>query len=528
MDQTPKENQSQIAGNIFDNNQSGGESSAYEQTQNIESIQPLQQPPPAERNQSNLTGEGTISGYNQPGNENLPPPPYTEDKRKKYIFIGIGAIFLIFLLLGGILLLRGKGAVKAPVNKDVVLTYWGLWEDKDIMQPLIDEYKTKHPNITINYTIQEPKLYRERLQAAIGRGEGPDIFRFHNSWVPMIQSVLAPMPDTIYSPDEFAKIFFPVANTDLKVGSKLYGIPLEIDGLMLLYNDDILKSANITVPATWDDVKAAVSKLTVKEAGRIKTSAIALGTAENIEHFSDIIGLMMLQNGVNLSRSAFSCNEVGKTNCATDVLAFYRSFADPPGNAWDETQDNSLVAFAGGNVAMIFAPSWELFFIKSLSPDLNFKTAPVPQLPCKSQPCPSINWATYWVEGVSATSKYQTEAWDFLKYLSSVDAMQKMYELQVKKRILFGEPYARVEIANTLKDNPYIAPIVNMAPSMRSSYLASRTYDGDAGINTVLVNYLKNAVNSLASGVSPETAIKTFEDGLQQVIKNYNIPTPAL
>lgn len=527
MDQTPKENQSQISGNIFDNNQSSGESSAYEQTQNIEPAKLSQESSSGEGDQSNLPAVGAGGEYNQPGNESLPPPPYTEDKRKKYIFIGVGVIFLLLLLVGGILLLRGKGGVKTPTNKDIVLTYWGLWEDKDIMQPLIDEYKIKHPTITINYTAQEPKLYRERLQAAIGRGEGPDIFRFHNSWVPMIQSVLAPMPDAVYSQEEFAKIFFPVANTDLKIGSKLYGIPLEIDGLMLLYNDDILKSANVTVPVTWDDVQAALPKLTVKEGGKIVTSAIALGTAENIEHFSDILGLMMLQNGVNLSRSAFSCSESGKTNCAIEVLAFYRRFADPPENTWDETQDNSLIAFAGGKVAMIFAPSWELFFIKSLSPNLNFKTAPVPQLPCKSQPCPSTNWATYWVEGVSATSKYQPEAWDFLKYLSSEDAMQKMYELQVKRRVLFGEPYSRVELANTLKDNPYIAPIINMAPSMRSSYLASRTYDGDAGINTVLVNYLKNGVNSLASGVSPESAMKTFEDGLQQVIKNYNVPTPA-
>lgn len=516
MDQIPKDEnqnqQEQTSGNIFDNNQvSDAENSAYGQTQNFDTAESSQMV-------NNYT-EGTRGA-------DMPPPPFIEDKRKKYLVIAIGGVFLFILFIIGIILLKNRKSTDTS-SKDIVLNYWGLWEEKDIIVPLLDEYKTKHPNITINYSKQEPKLYRERLKAAIERGEGPDLFRFHNTWVPMLQSVLSAVPETVYSADEYSRLFFPVMNTDLKSGTRYYGIPLEIDGLMLYYNEDILKGANVPVPVTWDDVQAAVPKLTVKEGGRIVTSTIALGTAENIEHFSDILGLMMLQNGVNLSRSAFSCSDPRKVDCAVEVLTFYRSFAEPPGNTWDELQDNSLVAFAGGKVAMIFAPSWQAFFIKSLAPNLNFKTARVPQLPCKSAPCPSIDWATYWVEGVSATSKYQAEAWEFLKYISSEDALKKMYEQQLNKRILFGEPYSRAELANTLKSNPYIAPIIEMAPTMKSFYLASRTYDGDTGINTLLINYLKDRINSLSQGVSPEAAMRTFEEGLQQIFKNFNISASA-
>ena len=149
---------------------------------------------------------------------------------------------------------------------------------------------------------------------------------------------------------------------------------MEIDGLVLFYNEDILKGANVDVPTTWIDVQNAVSKITVKEKDNIVTSAIALGTAENIEHFSDILGLMMLQNGTVLTKSLFSCVDTSSTTCAVEALTFYRKFAEEPNNTWDNTLENSIFAFAGGKVAMIIAPTWQALAIKEISPDLNFKT----------------------------------------------------------------------------------------------------------------------------------------------------------
>jgi len=49
---------------------------------------------------------------------------------------------------------------------------------------------------------------------------------------------------------------------------------------------------------------------------QIVTGGIALGTAENIEHFSDILGLMFLQNGVNINKSLNDCADKTKTDCA--------------------------------------------------------------------------------------------------------------------------------------------------------------------------------------------------------------------
>ena len=173
---------------------------------------------------------------------------------------------------------------------------------------------------------------------------------------------------------------------------------------------------------------------------------------------------------------------------------------------------------------MIIAPSWQAHGLKTLSPTLNFKTAPVPQLPCENEPCPRVDFASFWVEGVSAKSPSQTASWELLKYLSQKETMQKIYAEQVKVYPLFGEPYSRVDLSDSLSDNIYLSPLMEEAPTMKSFYTASRTNDGDTGMNTTLNTYFKNAVNSMREGTSAETALKTVAKGFVQVFSRFNLP----
>ncbi len=481
--------------------------------------------PPQPQITSENVGPGQPGGgYPPAGSGNGMYSPYAQDGKKKMMVIVFAVLIILFVVAFLFMAVLGKRNNK-PVDQNIKLTYWGLWEDKSVMQPIIDSYQKSHPNITIDYVIQDQKQYRERLQAAIDRGDGPDIYRFHNTWIPMMINYLSPMPKTVYSDADYVKTFYPVVSDDLKVSGNYYGIPLEIDGLMLIYNENILKGANVPVPVTWDDVQNAVPKLTVKQDNKIVTSAIALGTAENIENFSDILGLMMLQNGTQMVKSLFACADPSSTTCATDALTFYHKFSEVPNNSWDDTLDNSVVAFAGGKVAMVIAPSWQIFAIQQLAKNtgLQFKTAPVPQLPCDKPPCQSVNWATYWVEGVSSKSKNPEAAWDFLKYLSQADTMKKLYTAEAQQRQLFGEPYSRVDLGKELSSNPYIAPLITEAPTMKSFYLAERTNDGDTGIDSSLIKYLKDAVNSLSQGTSPETAFKTADNGFKQIFTRFGI-----
>ena len=437
-----------------------------------------------------------------------PEPKKTSGMLKRVLLL----LILLVVILGlGFAAFRILGQFMSR-NQPVTLTYWGLWEDEEVLRPIIDEYKKSHPDTEIVYTKQSPRQYRERLQAALERGEGPDIFRFHAAWVPMLKNVLAPAGSTGYISSEFSETFYPTATKDLVIGNKVYGVPLMIDGLGLYYNEDLLRAAGVAPPTSWDSFLEAARTLTVKDqTGKIITSGAALGTTSNVEHFSDIVALMMFQNGANLK------NPISKE--AQDALTFYRLFAEAPNNVWDETLDNSIIAFASGRVAMIFAPSWQVFTIKEANPELKFQIIPVPQLPGTQ-----VAWASYWAEGVAVNSKNVDAAWEFLKFLSGKEQLTILYTEQAKQR-LFGEPYSRVDLAQTLINDPLVGAYIKQAPTAQSFFLSSRTFDN--GINDRLIKYTEDGINSLAKGVSIEAVLETMSKGYSQVLSSYSVATTA-
>ena len=438
-----------------------------------------------------------------------PPPAQGGNPMMRLIFILGGVILLVLLGLFIFRMVSGGGAA----NKEVTIIYWSLWENDAVTRQFIADFESTHPKIKVQYTQQSPKQYRERLQSAINRGEGHDVFRFHNTWIPMLRTQLAVVPADVMTQAEFSSAFFPVANNDLVAGSSIFGIPLMMDGLGLYINDELFATAGVTPPTTWTDVINLIPRLTVKNGTAIVTSAIALGTANNVEHFSDILAVMFIQNGTNLK------NPTGKE--AEGTLIFYRKFADPsdPLYTWSEGMDNSVGAFAAGRVAMILAPSWRAHEIAAMAPKLRFHIAPIPQLQGNA-----VAWASYWVEGVSTKSTHQKAAWEFVKYLTSTEGATKLYTEASKSR-LFGEPYARVELANTIAEDPYLGAFVKQATYARSFPLASRTFDN--GLNDKLIQYVTDGINGMAAGSSPSQVLTTVSSGFRQVLSSYGISSDA-
>src|SRR3990167_4343731 len=86
-----------------------------------------------------------------------PPPIYKENNNQNIFIIGGAILFLILLVI----IIRAIFFNK-PSNKAVSLLYWGLWEDKEVMEPLIVAYQNKYPNVKITYQKMNPQSYREK------------------------------------------------------------------------------------------------------------------------------------------------------------------------------------------------------------------------------------------------------------------------------------------------------------------------------------------------------------------------------
>ncbi len=428
-------------------------------------------------------------------------------------------IILVFVVV--IAYATGLIARIFPSAVSTTISYWGLWEQENIIRPILDDFEKSHPGTKVVYTYQSPTQYRERLQSALSQGTGPDVFRLHNTWTPMFRSELSPVPASVISTSDFANTFYPVTGSDLRSGNGYIGVPLEYDGIAMYVNDGLLQKHNLPVPKDWDDLRAAAITMSECEnetgnctkGGNITVSGAALGTAANIDHLEDVVAVLMLQNNVNLA------DPTANSKAATDVLDYIAGF-EKSFRTWDANLPSSTSQFAAGRVGIYFGPSWRVFDILAINPGLQFSVHPLPQLPVDParQETP-IAYASYWYEAVSRRSRNSSAAWNLVKYLSSPEVMEKFFQQAVSSGRQFGEPYSRVAMSSKVSSDRYLKAFIDQAPIARSWYLASYTHDGTTGINTRLSELYKSALNR-------QQPINTFTLEVNRILSDYGLVSP--
>jgi multiple sugar transport system substrate-binding protein len=458
----------------------------------------------------------------------IPENPVVEKKKinlKKILIIA--GIVIAVLIIGLIIFSAVKNSKK---DTTVTLNYWGLWEDESVMNGVIADFETKNPGIKINYKRNQITDYRTRLVGRLAKTgdegtDGVDLFRIHSTWIPMFRDYLAAVPATTVKTIGLDTDFLDIYTTDLKENGSWLSVPLNYDGLALFYNKDLLDAAKISPPKNWWELRSDAIKLTSKDTnGRINVAGAALGLANgNVDQWSDIVGLMMKQNGIDLNKK----NPTNDQNLE-DVLTFYTSFVNSKDNVWDASLPNSTTLFANGKLAFYFGPAWRIFDIEKINKDLKYGITTVPQLPKlggvnqtdDNTSLTDIHWGSYWTEGVNNKSKYQKETWKFLEYLSSKEVLEKMYTAESQIRN-FGEIYPRKSMTDNLKNNQQLWPFVSVANKATSWYLASNT--SDDGLNSEMQKYFGDAVNKVAEKSDTTGAMTALKAGVSQLQLKYKL-----
>jgi ABC-type glycerol-3-phosphate transport system substrate-binding protein len=236
----------------------------------------------------------------------------------------------------------------------------------------------------------------------------------------------------LYTPRRYKDTFVAVVGEDAIVKDtkgveKIYGYPLSMDTLQLFYNRDLLDKAGIAEPpTTWEEFNKSIEKLRKIDPGtnKIVQAAAALGRADNIDRATDIVMLLMAQNGAKLKdesgRPSFDLIPVDLKNRTKapgpEALAFYTDFANPGKSdvyTWSKDLPSSVDMFSRGTLAYFFGYSYHRDQLLERAPKLNYGVAPVPQL--NSTP---VHMANYWIEAVTKKSKHQDEAWHFLNFIT--------------------------------------------------------------------------------------------------------------
>lgn len=397
-----------------------------------------------------------------------------------------------FFLIASFLFLSAFGLQSCQQNDEPVLPdpvtieFWRVFDDSGVFEPIIQEYQRQNPYVTINYRKLTFAEYEETIVNSLAAGKGPDIWSIHNTWLPKHQDKLAPAPESILSYQAYTDTFVDVARDDFTTtgvvidpttgqevqASSIYAIPLSVDTLALYYNKDLFNSASIIdPPETWTEMLRATEQITKRDSvGDVSLSAIAMGTASNVNRAPDILSLLMLQNGTQMTSedgftATFNRSRIDSASGeeffpGLDALRFYTQFADPRKEVytWTPTKDNSIDAFASEELAMMINYSYQRVNLFDKAPKLNYGIARAPQIDGSNK---EVNFANYWGEAVSNSSQNQEEAWRFLLFLAQQTQAQSYADAT-------DRPSARRDVLKEQLNNPELRIFAEQALTAKS------------------------------------------------------------
>ena len=417
----------------------------------------------------------------------------------------IGGVILIFALvfLG---ILPGLQNQKAnPANIKATLNFWGVGDPSSAYTTAIQSFNATYKNVTINYkSFPDAQTYKSAVLNALAAGEGPDIFMVPSTDIQANLNKIAPVPATQFTLLNLQQLFPPVVAQDLVAQNQVYGLPLSIDTLGLIYNRSLFDAAGVPLPSTWkswNDFIKYVPDLVQKDAsGNLAQAAAAIGgTNGNIDHASDLLALLFLQNGVALDSRTGNFNI--NSQAAQNALTFYAQFASPSSAdyTWNAAMPDSLSAFAQGKVAMIFDYESALPAIKAQNQFIDAETAMTPQ-PQGGTP---VAYPNYWAYVVSKQSRNAALAWAFLLNMTTNAQNATAYVTAT------GKPPALNSVIYNYESDPVLSPFARQALIAKSWYQANPASEAQI---------LSDAIQSVVAGSSTvQTALSQAQNQIYQL-----------
>jgi ABC-type glycerol-3-phosphate transport system substrate-binding protein len=164
---------------------------------------------------------------------------------------------------------------------------------------------------------------------------------------------------------------------------------------------------------------------------------------------------------------------------------------------------NSLEAFIGGNLAIMFSYSYDIPTIKARAPKLNFSVAKLPQI--EGNPPTNLNFANYWVEAVSKKSKQPNEAWDFIQFMTKEEQAKSYLEKTRRPTAL------RSLVAGQRADNE-IGVFADQVLTAKSWYKGKNAQAAEDAIKEMINTVIKNTSDKI------QDIINTAATKVQQTI----------
>ena len=164
----------------------------------------------------------------------------------------------------------GKPTNAVPNSTPVEITYmmWGSPEELAIWQQIIDEFQVANPNIKVKVDVSDWESYWNKLKTLYAGGKPPDVFAIDGPLYPdwASRGVLLNLQPYIDKTPGLLDGIYPNTLTTYKTNGNYYGLPRDLQPIVLFYNKDMFDKAGIAYPTdTWtmNDLRETAKKLTL-------------------------------------------------------------------------------------------------------------------------------------------------------------------------------------------------------------------------------------------------------------------------
>jgi ABC-type glycerol-3-phosphate transport system substrate-binding protein len=349
------------------------------------------------------------------------------------------ALVLIATLMGAAC---GGQDRPAPTTLRVMMT--DDWTTPPVLDAVRD-FEGTHPRVRI---IMDKAPIKGMLDAVKGSAPPPDVVQGH-AFAAAARGLAQPLDD-LWDKSLVAGEFFQGALDDVTYAGHRYGVPLDTNALVLLYNADHFRAAGVplpTGPMSFPQLEATARALTA--GGNHQALALGTSTWQTFGWVGANGGEYVRIGDDGQPQYLFDSPEV------VGAIGFLARLVDEglarSPRAADTHSSDVFALFESGETSMYTSGFWDIAKLRHSQPGVDFRAAPMPRGMTGTTDGSAMGGSSLFVPKGSPNRKL---AFEFMTHLTSdryaLRLAQEQGRLPVRSRVyaapFFDDPAMRVVV----------------------------------------------------------------------------------
>ncbi len=313
----------------------------------------------------------------------------------------------------------------AVAMEDVTLSHWQHHSAgrAAAVEAFKEEFEGNNPNVTIDFQSIPWAEYWGKLAAGIagGAGSAPDIFQIPMGLVEeyIAGDSLLPVAESVITPSQIAEDYLPWTVARGSKGGEYYGLPLDVQTLVMYRNNALYEAADLDPAAPYadlDDMYAQAVALTRLEGGDDDQIGINTGY---YSAFQTILYQQFLQREQDGQPWVDESTNQLVWHDYPEILQTFAWFCDLSGTADDNSFLQGQDRFALGRAASQIGHPVSRGSLAQQAPDLEYTIVP---FPVRSVGQELYTAGSHWMWVVGKWVPDSEVGWQWVHYCTNKDA----------------------------------------------------------------------------------------------------------